>query len=396
MQKKETGHWDGLTGTRFMLDLLSGRMDELSAKRELHRIGLGLNHNELVIVLFSAESDPLAFLLIDPAGMICDGMKQAGAIWAMALPGDVIACVINCTAKEIDHLLINTENMRKLLEQATERSVTAGVGEYVEKLSQLDEAYHSAVRSMALRRLLGNGQTLFYRRDVRRVHIWVDYTEYLDKVDESVRSGKLNMIQKLLLILLRKENARLKLPCQYQEIYIQTSEALVRAILRYHDVDAADLAYDVGFWNDIAKIRNEKSLCHALRLLLVRYMELVPDRSVNRLLVEKALHYIRHNYEQRIMLTDMAERLNISASYFSRLFRAETGENFVTCLSRIRIEKAKELLADPNLKIYQIADQVGYADVQYFNHVFRTTTGMTPSAYRNRCANVKKTDKKTE
>ncbi|MBB6730920.1 AraC family transcriptional regulator [Cohnella zeiphila] len=80
----------------------------------------------------------------------------------------------------------------------------------------------------------------------------------------------------------------------------------------------------------------------------------------------------------------LAKKLGLTPNYVSALFRTETGQTFTWHLSRIRIERAKTLLRETNLKIFQVGRQVGLADQAYFSRLFKRTVGISPNDYRAR------------
>ena len=95
-----------------------------------------------------------------------------------------------------------------------------------------------------------------------------------------------------------------------------------------------------------------------------------------------ALEYIRSHYaETELGLNDICSYLNISTSYFSTIFKEATGGTFLEFLSRIRMERAKELLEKTTLKNYEIAEMVGFSDPHYFGISFKKMTGKTPTEY---------------
>ena len=100
--------------------------------------------------------------------------------------------------------------------------------------------------------------------------------------------------------------------------------------------------------------------------------------------VTQAKNYIQEHYGFDISLDDVSREVNISPYYFSKLFKEESGENFIEYLTRTRIEKAKELLREGNLSIKEISSLVGYADPNYFSRLFKKQTEMTPREYRER------------
>ena len=104
-----------------------------------------------------------------------------------------------------------------------------------------------------------------------------------------------------------------------------------------------------------------------------------PVRSA---VIRQVLDYISQNYMNDITLLSVAQHVYMNHIYLSRLIKKETGENFLEILTRIRLQKACELLGDPELKTYEVAEMVGIKDAGYFSQVFRKYFGMTPSEYR--------------
>ena len=113
-----------------------------------------------------------------------------------------------------------------------------------------------------------------------------------------------------------------------------------------------------------------------------RDADIVPGRHYSSLVL-KALHIIDQDYmEQDLSLISVADELNVTPQYLSRIIRDQTGDTFVACLSRRRMKQAMLLLSDPGLRLYQISEKCGYATQHYFSYVFRKMTGMTPGEYR--------------
>jgi two-component system, response regulator YesN len=99
-------------------------------------------------------------------------------------------------------------------------------------------------------------------------------------------------------------------------------------------------------------------------------------------IIKNACEYICDHYYKDITLNDITDYLNISISHFSFLFKKSTGKTFSNYLNSVRIKKAKELLAENDLKVYQIAEMVGYLSPTHFNRVFKEMNGYTPNEYR--------------
>lgn len=99
--------------------------------------------------------------------------------------------------------------------------------------------------------------------------------------------------------------------------------------------------------------------------------------------VVKAENYIKENYgDPELSLNTITEHLAISTSYFSAIFKAQTGSTFVEYLTHVRMEKAKQILAFTDRRTYEAAEDVGFSDPHYFSVAFKRITGITPKEYR--------------
>ena len=101
--------------------------------------------------------------------------------------------------------------------------------------------------------------------------------------------------------------------------------------------------------------------------------------------VEMAMAYIKEHYREDINISTVAAGLEISDGYLSRMFKKETGYTFTSYLTLYRMKVAMGLLKDCRVKVYEVAEQVGYADTAYFSAQFKKTLGISPSDYQERC-----------
>ncbi|MEH7239072.1 response regulator transcription factor [Bacillus sp. JJ1562] len=99
--------------------------------------------------------------------------------------------------------------------------------------------------------------------------------------------------------------------------------------------------------------------------------------------------FVRQNYQKEINLQEIADRFFFSREYISRKFKQEFDDTITDYVMKIRMEKAKELLENPHLKIYEIANHVGYQNEKYFSKLFKKLIGVRPNEYRNMKLKVK-------
>lgn len=100
--------------------------------------------------------------------------------------------------------------------------------------------------------------------------------------------------------------------------------------------------------------------------------------------IEFAVNYINRYYKENPSLQRVADYMNLSAHYMSKLFKRETGENFSTYLTRCRMEEAKDRIKHTDENLIAIAYELGFNEPNYFSRVFKKIEGVTPSQYRNR------------
>ena len=103
-------------------------------------------------------------------------------------------------------------------------------------------------------------------------------------------------------------------------------------------------------------------------------------------LISKVKKYLQHNYMNvDISLDSVSNIVSLNPTYFSALFKKETGVNFLDYLTDLRIQAARSLLTDPLRSTSEIASMVGYDSAGYFARAFKKRTGMTPTEYRKKC-----------
>ena len=100
-------------------------------------------------------------------------------------------------------------------------------------------------------------------------------------------------------------------------------------------------------------------------------------------IVGMAVDYITEHFREGVTLRQVAADCHVNTSYLGQIFRKETGSAFTDYVNTLRIQEAGRLLADPTLKVYEIAQQVGFTDYHYFLKIFKKVTGRSPTDLRN-------------
>jgi AraC-like DNA-binding protein len=124
----------------------------------------------------------------------------------------------------------------------------------------------------------------------------------------------------------------------------------------------------------------------ALHLSAVSNQLLVRQTNSEPPMITRAKEFISHNQSEALSLGRVAKAVHTSTFYFCKMFKKATGLNFTDYVSRSRIEKAKNLLLNPNLRVSEIAFEVGFQSLTHFNRVFKKIVGESPTLYRGAVA----------
>jgi AraC-like DNA-binding protein len=124
----------------------------------------------------------------------------------------------------------------------------------------------------------------------------------------------------------------------------------------------------------------------AEHLSMVSNQVVVHQQNAEPPTITRAKEFIAEHQGEDISLGQVAKAVNTSTFYFCKMFKKATGLNFTNYLSRIRIERAKNLLLNPNLRVSEIAFEVGFQSLTHFNRVFKKIIGQSPTEYRAKLA----------
>ena len=181
--------------------------------------------------------------------------------------------------------------------------------------------------------------------------------------------------------------------------YLQTGQLLDKRPTRRQFDRAAKLVAGWGVEMDrevlrkafyATKVVNAKQHESIIRLLVIFAQHLamlgnqifIQQKNTEPPIIKRAKEYIEEHHTEEVSLARAAKAVNMSTFYFCKMFKKVTGINFTDYLSRVRIEKAKNLLLNPNLRVSEIAFEVGFQSLTHFNRVFKKLLGQSPTEYR--------------
>jgi len=143
--------------------------------------------------------------------------------------------------------------------------------------------------------------------------------------------------------------------------------------------------HTVPVWEQLIRCQHSSDI----RSIILQYIEqLIQSKEKQRSchqhhLISKVMQCIAQQLHESITLKVLAEKFHMNSSYLSVLFKKETGKTISEYIQEMRIKKAMELLGDPQIRIYEVAEQVGFQTSAYFTYLFKKHTGRTPQEYRD-------------
>lgn len=303
---------------------------------------------------------------------------------------------------ELEHFLKTLENYISALIQGDDSlQYFGGVGGTVQRLRDVRQSFQEANRVFATRFFTESNQILTVGEISKKVMLH-DEKEDLKSIDTS------NIDRKLLENFLKvgdAEEAEGFLDTYFDKIGLGSYNSFmfrqylmvdmyfcVVKFLEGLGISPEHLTEKFGDVEEIkARVHSKESVCQYLKELFTEAMRLRDNLSMDKYssLLEDATRYVEENFtNNEISLNSVASQIGISPSYFSTVFRQETGQTFSEYLTGLRMEKARELLRCTNKKTSDIAYDIGYKDSHYFSYIFKKTQGITPKDYRSRKENA--------
>lgn len=154
--------------------------------------------------------------------------------------------------------------------------------------------------------------------------------------------------------------------------------------LKKHHSTVSFTAKDVVVENILNQETLQTSL-HYIESELIKIVNKIGNHASNRNTVQKIMDYVDKYYYEDLNLKLLADLFNYNSSYLGKKFKKQTGEYFHTYLDRVRIKKAKAALTKGEDKVYQISEDVGYCNIDYFHKKFKKYVGISPKEYQKVC-----------
>lgn len=298
----------------------------------------------------------------------------------------VVVIALLDRSSEISKLINGMNQICKIISRMLNVNTSAGIGQVCDSLAGLSHSFAGAKSAFEYRILLEPNQAI-YIQDIEpktEERISIDENE-VQNIMKDIKVGSKEELQKSInQLMIKVKYSKISLS-QFQLSLMEIFVELIR-LGRVYEVDIEQIAgEDFNLYQDISKFATLDEIGNWLLDICLKIRRLIRRERTDtaKLITQKAILYIDENYSNQELSVDViCGVLNVSAAYFSTIFKKETGMGFVNYLTKVRMEQALRLLNTTSEKAYTIAGQVGYAEPNYFSYVFKKEYGISPSKYR--------------
>ena len=317
-------------------------------------------------------------------------------ILPQAFPADVITCLSFVKQdRAVVHLLSRSASIRRhdvmdqyfhtLTNLLSLRGLSAvySVGQYALAPEGLPESYNRAQQTLA---------RCYYKRPG---HVCYYQAHNLNSFDlESISLSEFSHALKketshAILFLVRSITANIKVndatpPGQVIRFFYSVIVLLIRAAEKANVVIFDDFDDEYQVWEHINRLDFLDMLCDFLAGAIERYYAKLQCSATNNSVVNRIIRYLEQNYQNPdLSITMISESMKLSSTYICHLFKSTTGITLGSYLTKLRINKALELMERGEYRVKDIARMVGYRNGNYFSYKFKRRMGYSPSGTEN-------------
>jgi two-component system, response regulator YesN len=358
----------------------------LAAVMALYPASIDKEHTPSTSLRHSGDLDLMLHAMLNIAKELLDPVFFVSAF---TYQDSIVLLITNDESEDeawFSQLQVTLDRLLKSILHYLKLPVTIGVGSMVRNLSDLKLSYQDALLALDYRLILGAEKVIFID-DVERPR---PEGVRLDELKEQalIRSLKLGTEEELTEAISHIFDELMGASCTIQDVQVYLLE-VVTTILRSAQESGIEIEALFGAGSQLhaeifkfSGLQEAKAWLQEISLTIRKHIASSRQHAYKDI-VEKALQYTREHYaNSELSLQKLCMQLHISTGYFSAVFKREVKMTYVQYVMQLRMETAKELLRSSDLKAFEIAERVGFADPNYFSFCFKKQVGISPKEYR--------------
>ncbi|MFF2909029.1 response regulator [Paenibacillus sp. NPDC057934] len=324
------------------------------------------------------------------------GLSDLGSLLfqGQTAPDEIVVLELNASPEERARMEKQFSFIQKMVLEQYGSTVTVGCSREGGGWGEAQLLYKEVRFMMAQSRLIADGQIArFEQLDPAGFKDYRLREELMPKMvklmEEGDAPGVSKHMQSIFDLVLRQEPISFS---HVQAFGMSFLSELIRA-LKWHSKTEGEI--NILMWRRLLDCSSTLQIVEVLTEVVDRYMTEDQNDQLNqqRSLIRRIAVFIEEKVKENWTVKQLAEQFNLNASYLSVLFKKEMGITISDYVQETRIKLARELLQDPSVKIYEVAEQVGIQTSAYFTYLFKKIVGCTPQEYRNYYAQEERQEK---
>ncbi|WP_099716693.1 response regulator [Clostridium sp. LS] len=385
---------------QFLVGVIEGKVTEAQWNEQAENLGIDFQYEYLAVGLIHADG-----VLNLEEGTSNLGIQQDSSLIPVSIKkivdesmekfcknisffySDMVVVIGNFEKKEDILLFIKGINeVCKIYKRIMNLTISAGIGYVYNSVPEMRFSYRSAQSALDYRFILGTGKAIYIDDVEPDSSIQLQLEEQEERT--MLNSIKISSEEEIAMIIsnLFKKVEDLLLPFNKYRIYFMEIITSILKLVQAYNLDIEEIfGKNFDCYSFLEAFNSINEVKEWLIQKAVKISVYIKKGRINSsmLLIEKAKQYIKDNYsDYDISVETLCSKLHVSPTYFSTIFKRETGMNFVNYLTTLRLEEAVKLLNTTDDKTYIIAEKVGYPEANYFSYVFKKKFGVSPSKYR--------------
>lgn len=377
----------------FYTALIEGRIPEGQIEKYVENYQIDLKGPYYIATILHISSKNPENVPIDPFLMAVSVKKlaeeQLAERWnsrAVTYLGDILLITQLPDVESVTHFTDAMDKICKMAKRVCKACVTAGIGHVCDHPGQLALSYQGAKNATSYRVLYGNTRAINIAEMDPQESMDEHWEEtYIHRIFKKVKMGEAEPLKEAIAEF-TAQMSKTRMSLQNYRILIMQ---LIAEIFRFGNNNQVNMDEFFGqnsdVYNQALQMESTEELGRWLEDICLRMQRQILNERMDttKSFVTKAVEYVQEHYaDQELSIETICSYLNVSAAYFSTVFKKETGKTFINYLTDYRMEQAVDLLLTKDEKTYIIAEKVGYSDPNYFSYVFKKQFGMSPSKYK--------------
>lgn len=276
--------------------------------------------------------------------------------------------------------------IQELLSQTIDGNIAMGISKEIIGIDRIHNSYQEAVRALEHKFFLGENAVIHFEDiNCRQAILGFHPEQFQKRLIQQVRLGCKTEAHDCIEQLFKSFKASSGISMEYiQNICLEFVVEMDKQLMDI--IPEAELKRDAFVWKSIFGLKTLTALKEWMHNTLANITEtiLVYQKNSFKTSVKKIIEIITQRYMEELTIQSIADEMLLTPNYLSLLFKKNTGKTINEYITKIRMEKAMELLKEPSARVFEVSEAVGYKNPDYFTRIFKRYVGVNPVEFKEK------------